>query len=173
MPKELFERSLSDILASLKAPQRDVKGKALELLAIYVTRLIDLDFKGWRIRSADTGGAEVDAVVEGARLIFTRWQIQAKNTATVRLDDIAKEVGLSLTFLYSNVVMMVTTGAFTADAHRYADHVMKTSNLNVILLNGADLKRISLDPTDIAPLLNSKAERAMRLKKRDDYLTTR
>jgi site-specific DNA-methyltransferase (cytosine-N4-specific) len=169
VPKELFEQPLSQILNDLKSPSKHVKGKALELLAIYLTRLIDLDFKGWRTRSADTGGAEVDAVVEGARLIFSRWQIQAKNTASVRLEDVAKEVGLALTFIYSNVVTMVTTGDFTRDAHNYAQHVMKTCNLNVILLNGSELKRISQDPTDIVAILNSKAEQVMKLKERTDY----
>ncbi len=169
VPKELFEKPLAQILADLKSPSKHVKGKALELLAIYLTRLIDLDFKGWRTRSADTGGAEVDAIVEGARLIFSRWQIQAKNTAIVRLDDVAKEVGLSLTFIYSNVVMMVTTGDFTRDAYSYAHHVMKTCNLNVILLNGSELEHISRDPTDIVTILNGKAEQAMKLKERTDY----
>lgn len=148
---------------------REIKGKALELLAIYLARLVDLDFRGWRIRSADTGGAEVDAIVEGARLIFSRWQIQAKNTTHVRLDDVAKEVGLSLTFIYSNVVMIVTTGEFTRDARSYANHVMKTCNLNVVLLNGANLERISQDPTSIVAVLNDKAEQAMKVKTRTDY----
>jgi site-specific DNA-methyltransferase (cytosine-N4-specific) len=139
VPVELFKRPLTDILVDLKSEDRYIKGKALELLAIYLTRLIDLDFKGWRVRSADTGGAEVDAIVEGARLIFSRWQIQAKNTSIVRLDDIAKEVGLALTFTYSNVVMIVTTGEFTRDAYTYAIHVMRTSNLNIIMLNGIEL----------------------------------
>ena len=142
------------------------------MLAIYFTRLIDLDFKGWRTRSADTGGAEVDVIVEGARLIFSRWQIQAKNTKTVRLDDVAKEVGLSLIFIYSNVVMLVTTGDFTSDAYQYVDHIMKTSNLNVILLNGFELKEISQDPTRVVSLLNRKAKRAMKVKERTDYFVS-
>jgi len=66
VPRELFEQPLAQILQDLKSPDKHVKGKALELLAIYFTRLIDLDFKGWRTRSADTGGAEVDVIVEGA-----------------------------------------------------------------------------------------------------------
>ena len=169
VPKELFEQPLSQILTELKSSDKHIKGKALELLAIYFARLIDLDFKGWRLRSADTGGAEVDVIVEGARLIFSRWQIQAKNTKIVRLDDVAKEVGLSLTFIYSNVVMIVTTGDFTRDAYGYAGHVLKTCNLNVILLNGSELQRISQDPTDIVSILNSKAEQAMRVKERTDY----
>lgn len=134
-----------------------------------MARLIDLDFKGWRIRSVDTGGAEVDAIVEGARLIFSRWQIQAKNTRIVRLDDVAKEVGLAITFIYSTVVMIVTTGDFTKDAYSYAQHVMKTCNLNVILLNGSEIERLSRDPTGIVAILTSKAERAMKLKERTDY----
>jgi site-specific DNA-methyltransferase (cytosine-N4-specific) len=169
VPIELFQQPLSQILVDLKSSDKHVKGKALELLAIYFTRLIDLEFKGWRTRSADTGGAEVDVIVEGARLIFSRWQIQAKNTKTVRLGDIAKEVGLSLTFLYSNVVVVVTTGDFTRDAYSYANHVMKTCNLNVILLNGSELERISQDPTDIVTILNSKAQQAMQVKARVDY----
>ncbi len=173
VPRELFDRPLSQILADLKSSDRHIKGQALELLAICLTRLIDLDFKGWRTRSADTGGAEVDVIVEGARLIFSRWQIQAKNTEVVRLDDIAKEVGLSLTFIYSNVVMVITTGDFTRDAYNYASHVMKTCNLNVILLNGHELEDISRDPTSIVAVLNSKAEQAMKVKERADYFVVR
>jgi len=171
VPKELFDRPLAQILSDLKSARTDIKGKALELMVIYLARLIDLQFKGWRERGADTGGAEVDAIVEGARLIFSRWQIQAKNTSTVRLDDVAKEVGLSLTFIYSNVVMIVTTGHFTGDAYNYANHVMKTCNLNVILLNGSELQRVSQDPTDIVDILNGKAEQAMKLKERTDYFS--
>jgi len=171
VPVELFKRPLADILADLKSEDRYIKGKALELLAIYLTRLIDLEFKVWRVRGADTGGAEVDAIVEGARLIFSRWQIQAKNTSIVRLDDIAKEVGLALTFTYSNVVMVVTTGEFTRDAYTYATHVMRTSNLNVITLNGAELDQLSRDPISISELLNGKAQRAMRVKERSDYFS--
>lgn len=169
VPRAMFEVPLTQILGDLGSSDTYVKGKALELLAIYLTRLIDLEFKGWRTRSADTGGAEVDAIVEGKRLIFSRWQIQAKNTRTVRLDDIAKEVGLALTFIYANVVLVITTGDFTGDAYDYANHVMRMSNLNVILLNGDELGRLNEDPTNIVAMLNGKAERAMQVKARHDY----
>jgi len=155
----------------LKSEDRYIKGQGLELVAIYLTSLLDLDFKGWCIRSADTGGAEVDAIVEGARLIFSRWQIQAKNTATVRLDDIAKEVGLALTFIYSNVIMVVTTGEFTRDAYTYVIHVMRTSKLKIITLNGTELEQLSRDPLSIVGLLNSKAQRAVQVKERPDYFS--
>jgi site-specific DNA-methyltransferase (cytosine-N4-specific) len=166
VPKELFEQPLSQILADLNSDDTHVKGKALELLVIYLTRLLDLEFKGWRESSKATGGAEVDAIVEGARLIFSRWQVQAKNTAVVDLADVAKEVGLALPVLYSNVVLVVTTGDFTANARAYAEDVMRNSSLNIILLRGAELEQISQDPTDIVPILNGKAEHVMRLKER-------
>lgn len=172
VPRELFQRSLARILVDLEAADKDTKGQALELLAIYFTRLLDLEFKGWRTRSAETGGAEVDVIVEGARLIFSRWQIQAKNTKMVRLGDVAKEIGLSLTFIYSNVVMVITTGDFTKDAYSYSDHVMRTCNLNVILLNGSEIKKISKDPTRVIGILNRKAEKAMQVKERADYFVS-
>lgn len=170
VPKDMFV-SLEEILADMESPDTYVKGRALELLAIHLGWLLDLDFKGWRTRSADTGGAEVDVILEGARLIFSRWQVQAKNTpdSNVRLGDVAKEVGLSLTFIYSNVVMMVTTGGFTEKAYEYTNHVLSKNNLNIVLLHGAELEAISRDPTEIADILNRKAEQAMKVKHRDDY----
>jgi site-specific DNA-methyltransferase (cytosine-N4-specific) len=171
IPKGFFETPLSQILSELESDDTYIKGKALELLSIYFARILDLEFKGWRLRSSDTGGAEVDVIVEGSRLIFSRWQIQAKNTSIVRLDTVAKEVGLSMTFIYSNVVMLISTGNFTSDAHKYAKHVMKTSNLNVILVNGSDLEKMNDNPTRIAQILNKKAENAMRIKERTDYFS--
>lgn len=169
VPRSLYEKPLVTILQDLEAQDPYVKGLALELLTIYLARILDLEFKAWRKRSEETGGAEVDIVVEGARLIFSRWQIQAKNTLLVRLDDVAKEVGLALTFLYSNVVLVVTTGQFTGDAHVYSEHVMRTSNLNVILLDGKDLQQISTEPTHIIRIMHRKARRVMQIKARASY----
>jgi hypothetical protein len=169
LSRELLERPLSDILADLRSPDKNTKGIALELLTIYLTRLLDLDFKGWRTRGLETGGAEVDVIVEGARLIFSRWQIQAKNTRTVDLGDVAKEVGLALPFIRSNVIMVVTTGSFTQDACTYASEVMRSTNLHIILLAGSDLRKIAQDPAQIVSILNSKAGQAMKIKERTDY----
>ncbi len=164
VPKEFFELKLSDIVANLKSDDKNIKGKALEFLVFYLTRLLDLEFKSWRKRDVNTGGAEVDAIIEGSRLIFSRWQVQAKNTDKVDLEDIAKEVGLSLTFIYSNVIMAVTTGSFTRDAYRYSSNVMKKTNLNIILLDGDELEAICNDPTDLAIFLNEKAKNVMKIK---------
>lgn len=107
--RPMLRKPLSEILEQLESKKRHIKGLALEALAFYLMRLIDLTYIGTRLRGVATGGAEVDVIFEGTRLLFSRWQIQCKNTKSVSLDDVAKEVGLTFQ-LNSNVVMIVSTG---------------------------------------------------------------
>ncbi len=163
--RRLVRMSFAEILAGLRSKNTHEKGLALEALAFYLSRLIDLHFVAWRRRSADTAGVEVDVIVEGMRLIFSRWQIQCKNTKSVGIDDVAKEVGVATVRLKSNVIMVVTTGRFSSTARDYARDVMEQTSLNVVLLDGADLEEISKLPTEITRLLKREAENAMRIKK--------
>jgi hypothetical protein len=163
--RQLLRKPLSEILDELQSTDTGVKGKALEALAFYLMRLLGLEFKAWRKRGKKTGGFEVDVIVEGARLVFSRWQIQCKNTPdnSVPLEDIAKEVGLSLQ-LKSNVILMVTTGRFSRDALIYADDMMRQTPLNIVTLNGQDLRQLSENPLLIVEILNRKARHVMELK---------
>ncbi len=162
----MLRKPLTEILIELSSDDRHIKGLALEALAFYLMRLIDLKYVATRLRGYVTGGAEVDLIFEGARLIFSRWQIQCKNTKVVSLDDVAKEVGLTFQ-LKSNVVMVVSTGNIGSEARKYAQQVMSITNLNVILLDSADLQKIADSPTYIADALNREARRAMEIKKLD------
>jgi hypothetical protein len=78
--RQLLRKPLSAILQEMQSNDTGIKGKALGALAFYFMRLLGLEFKAWRKRGKKTGGFEVDVIVEGARLIFSRWQIQCKNT---------------------------------------------------------------------------------------------
>lgn len=127
-------------------------------------RLIDLAYVATRLRGTQTGGAEVDLVFEGARLVFSRWQIQCKNTTRVSLDDVAKEVGLTH-FLKSNVIVIVSTGEIGEEARRYANKVMADSNLCVVMVDGRDLSQIEARPPSIIEVFNREARHAMDLKK--------
>jgi hypothetical protein len=162
--RPMLRKPLAEILKELSAADRHIKGLALEALAFYIMRLIDLKYVATRLRGEVTGGAEVDLIFEGARLIFSRWQIQCKNTRSVSLDDVAKEVGLTFQ-LKSNVIMVVSTGSISSDARRYAQSVMSTTNLNIVLLDSTDLQKIANNPTYIADALHREAERAMEIKK--------
>ena len=141
-------------------------GLALEALAFKIMRLLDMKFVATRLRASQTGGAEVDLVFESARLVFSRWQIQCKNTARVSLDDIAKEVGLTH-FLKSNAVVVVTTGEVGTEARRYANRIMADTNLAIVLLDGRDLASISTNPARIVRAFEREARHAMNLKKLD------
>ncbi|MBW2039014.1 MAG: restriction endonuclease [Deltaproteobacteria bacterium] len=166
--RPMLRKPLTEILKELLSADRHIKGLALEALAFYLMRLIDLKYVATRLRGQVTGGAEVDLIFEGARLIFSRWQIQCKNTKVVSLDDVAKEVGLTFQ-LKSNVVMVVSTGSIGGEARKYAQQVMSTTNLNVILLDSNDLQKIADNPTYIADALNREARRAMEIKKLDIF----
>jgi hypothetical protein len=163
--RQLLRKPLSEILEELESDNTGVKGLALEALAFYFMRLLGLEFKSWRKRGKKTGGYEVDVIVEGARLVFSRWQIQCKNTPDgfVSLEDIAKEVGLSLQ-LKSNVILVITTGRFSRDALDYADDMMRISHLNIVTLSKHDLSILTKSPLTIVEILNKKARRVMELK---------
>ncbi len=163
--RDMLRVPLQEIMRDLDATDKNKKGRALELLALRLMFLLDLDFVDWRKRSKDTGGAEVDVIVESARLIFSRWQIQCKN-GRATLEDVAKEVGIAQ-HLNSNVIMVVTTRTFSKDAHGYADSMMRKSNLQVILLQGSHLGDIKGSPARIVDVLYAQARHAMDVKRLD------
>jgi len=145
-------------------PDKHIKGKALELLAIWIIRLLGLRFSKWRLRSFQaTGGAEVDVTAASDKIVYSRWQMQCKNTKKVDVDVIAKEVGL--TFLtHAGIIAVVTTGKFTGDAVNYASQVTDNSHYYVILLDEDDIQRIVEDRTKIIEILNIKARRVFAKK---------
>lgn len=164
--RPFLRRPLSEILDELDADDKHVRGLALEALALRLMRLIDLSYVATRLRGAATGGAEVDVIFESARLVYARWQVQCKNKKQVALDDVAKEVGLTH-LLKSNVIVMVGTGTISPAARRYANHVMRDSNLCVVMVDGRDVSAIRENPTTIVDVFNREAHSAMRLKAMD------
>lgn len=162
----LLRTPLASILEEMQDTDRYVAGLALEALAFKIMRLLDMTYVATRLRANQTGGAEVDLVFESARLVFSRWQIQCKNTARVSLDDVAKEVGLTR-FLKSNVIVIVTTGDVGGEARRYANKIMADENLAIVMLDGNDLSAISESPSDIVRAFQREAQHAMNLKKLD------
>jgi len=160
----LLRTPLSAILEEIDDKDRYKAGLALEALAFKIMRLLDMTYVATRLRANQTGGAEVDLVFESARLVFSRWQVQCKNTARVSLDDVAKEVGLTH-FLKSNVVVMVTTGEIGSEARRYANKIMADSNLAIVMLDGGDLSAIGDSPASIIRSFEREARHAMNLKK--------
>ena len=158
--RPLLRKPLHEVRAELRSKDRHIRGLALEALAFKLMRLIDLDYVATRLRGSATGGAEVDLIFESDRLAFPRWQIQCKNTPSVSVDDVAKEVGLTQ-FLESNAIVVVSTGAVGSDARRFADTIATESTLRVVMMDGADLERIETNPAYIAEVFNRESHRAL------------
>jgi Restriction endonuclease len=158
-------RPLAAIVADLESPDKHEKGIALEALAIRLAQFLDLAPSKWRRRSSETGDAEVDLLVDGIHLVYSRWQIQCKNTSTVHVDDIAKEHGIAQ-LIRSNVIMMVTTGKFASSVTKYASSVIRETNLSVVLLDKTVLDRFAADGGALALIeeVRRQADHAMALK---------
>ena len=126
-------------------------------------RLIDMEYQATRLRGIETGGAEVDLIFHSTRLVYSRWQIQCKNTGRVSLDDVAKEVGLTH-FLKSNAIVMVSTGEIGAEARKYANQIMRQSNMAIVMMDKTDINRIIKQSAAIVEVFEREAHHAMRLK---------
>jgi len=158
-----LSRSFEDVINDLDNDNKHIKGKALELLAIWMIRLTSLRFTKWRKRDYETGQGEVDVLAASDRFVYHRWQIQCKNTKRVDVDVLAKEVGM--TFVTgADVVMIVTTGEFTRDAFQYAYRMMEMSHYYMILLQREDIEAIKRDKTSIIQILDRKARRVFAKK---------
>lgn len=135
-------------------------------------RILGMNYIATRLQSVpSTGGAEIDLIFHSSRLVYSRWQIQCKNTARVALDDVAKEVGLTH-FLKSNVIVIVSTGDIGGDARRYANKVMQDSNLCIVMVDRPDLEAIKTNPASIVDAFKREAHNAMTLKQLDLRQTT-
>ena len=162
--RPLLRKPLKEIREELDSKDRHIRGLALEALAFKLMRLVDLTYVATRLRGSATGGAEVDLIFESARLVFSRWQVQCKNTARVSLDDVAKEVGLTH-FLKSNAIVMVSTGEIGGEARRYSNKIMADSNLCIVMLDRRDLAQIESRPVEIVDVFTREARHAMDLKR--------
>lgn len=157
------EVRLPQILTDLKSPSKRVRSEALELLAIYFTRLLDLDFKGWLLRSADSGGIEAGIIAHDRQVPFNRWQVQCCNVRQVDMGEIATAVGRSVSFK-PNVLLSVATGHFTQQARYYAAKAMQLTNLQILLIDAHDLRTMANDETAIREILGRESGQAEAAK---------
>ncbi len=162
--RAIRSKSLKDIVADVKQKADPNKsGKALEVLAIRLCQLLDLNFMGWRETDVEVaGGGEVDAMLHSTRLIYSRWQVQCK-VGVISLEAVAKEVGMQRITL-ANVILIVSTGRATESALTFRKKNISTSNLNIIFIDGSALQKIIEDNTALVEILRRQAEDALRLK---------
>ena len=160
---DAYCKTFSDLRNEIDSEDAYVKGLALEAFAIKVMKIIGLDFIRTRYRDIQIGGAEVDVLFDSTRLLYSRWQVQCKNTSTVTIDMVAKEVGLSH-MLKSNAIVMMTTGHLTSEAKKYARRIMEDMNLCILMLEKEDIDCIISNPTSIVDIFNRQSEEVKKIK---------
>jgi hypothetical protein len=169
VPRDLSKKldtPLETIYSDLESADTYKKGIALELLCLRLCFGLGLRAMGFRKRGEATKGAEVDLIADGVHLHYSRWMFQCKNTprTAVDLEDLAKEVGLAV-LLRAHVIVMVTTGRFAKTVKHYADGVATETHLQVILIDGVQLKRIRDEGEGcLIDILKGQAREALTLK---------
>ena len=160
---DAYCKTFSQLKEEIGSTNTYIKGLALEAFAIKVMHIIGLDFLKTRYRDIQIGGAEVDVLFDSTRLMYSRWQVQCKNTASVTIDMVAKEVGLSH-MLKSNAIVMMTTGHLTAEARKYARRIMEDMNLCILILESEDIDSIIENPPIIVDIFNRQSEEIKKVK---------
>src|SRR6185295_17010818 len=156
--------SFSDIVSDMNdTTDSNKQGEALEILAIRLCQMLELDFMGWRETDVEiAGGGEVDAMFYSTRLVYSRWQIQCK-LGGITAATVMKEMGQQLVSL-SNVILIVSNGTVTDGAHTYRKKIITTSNLHIVFIDGAALERIIKDNSALIDILRQQAQYAMSEK---------
>ena len=163
--REIASLSLSEVVRRVEhGADENTRARALEILAVKICQLLDLDFMG--LRETDEGvvaGGEVDAFMHSARLGYSRWQIQCKASDRISYEAIAKEVGVAQVSL-ATVILVVSTGRMTEGAETYRKRIVRKTALKIAVIDGESLEKIANDPSNIGPILRAQAEEAMQLK---------
>lgn len=135
-----LQTPLEEIYSDLGSADTHRKGIALELLALRLASDLSLIPVKMRARGASTGGAEVDLIADAAHLHFSRWLLQCKNTKTLAVSTLAKEVGMAV-LLKATVIVIVTTGRIPSSVEAFARELALSSSLQAVLVDGKLLAR--------------------------------
>ena len=142
IPQEIKAALVKETVAiygELNSSDRNIKGLALEALAVRLVSDLGLEPVRLRERTKATGGAEVDVIADGVGLHYSRWLCQCKNTALVTVSDLAKEIGMA-TLLKAQVILMVTTGTFAETVRQHANELAQGTPIQAVLLDGDALR---------------------------------
>lgn len=168
VPRHVLRSSFSEIREQMDAEETYIKGRALETLAVKLGRLLGLNFVGWHVRGRNTGGSEVDVIMDAVGISFTRWQIQCKNVSgRLRTKHVKEEVGVAR-MVQSNVILMIARSGVSSGAQQFASRVMHRDNLTIMFLEGDDLMEFDENPDHLILTLRGEAKRVQRLKNLDE-----
>lgn len=159
VPRQVLRKSFSELFDEMDSDSTHEKGVALETLAVKLGRMLGLEFVGWRVRGRETGGSEVDVVMDQIGLTYSRVQIQCKNIkGKLQTKHVAREVGISR-MLQTNTILMVARGGVTTDARRFANRIMHEENIAIVFLEVDDIENLDESPNELHNVLRGKSRR--------------
>lgn len=165
VPRRVLRKSYGELLDEMDSDDTYEKGMALETLSVKLGRMLGLELVGWRVRGRETGGSEVDVVMDELGLTYSRVQIQCKNIkGKLQTKHIAREVGISRT-LQTNTILMIAKGGVTTDAKRFANRIMHQENLAIMFLTGEDIEEIDDNPDHLRNVLRGETRRIHNRKR--------
>lgn len=165
IPRAVLRLSFDEIQEQMDADSTHERGVALETLTVKIGRLLGLEFAGWRVRGRETGGSEVDVVMDSLGVTFNRFQIQCKNTKKqLEAKHVAREVGLART-LQTNTILMVARGGISSNAEQYANRVMQYENIAILFLYGDDLDEFDGNENHLLTVLRGQSRRVQNIKR--------
>lgn len=160
--RRLIRMPLREILAEINLPAREThrRGLGLEALALYLTRIIGLEFVGWRVRAKETSYAEVDAIVEGTRLIFSRWQLSCFADVNLDEDEAATAIGRAC-LVRPDVLLIGAAGRASTSAWECVEAARCGSPVRIIMLDRDALKTAAGDPGHVLSAIALQAPEAL------------
>lgn len=165
VPRQVLRKSYSELFEDMDSDSTYDKGVALETLSVKLGRMLGLEFVAWRVRGRETGGSEVDVVMDKIGLTYNRVQIQCKNIkGNLQTKHVAREVGISR-LLKTNTILMVARGGVTTDARRFANRIMNQENIAIVFLEVDDLEDLDNNPNQLHNVLRGKSRRIHNRKR--------
>jgi hypothetical protein len=163
VPDEVFEHDFHWVVDRLFSDEltRDERGRTLEVLASMICTRLGLRNIHLRNRSE----FEVDVTADYVGSGYQTWSAQCKayTSSKVGSDTILREFGIAVLDRYS-VLLFVTTTDFSDDAVRTADRITRQTNIQVIRLNGADLRAIAADEDALFRLIQERSEQSRTVR---------
>jgi hypothetical protein len=163
VPDEVFEHDFAWLVERLwdDSLSRNQRGETLEVLAGMICSRLGLRHVQLRNRTE----FEVDVTADYLGTGYQTWSAQCKayGSAQVRGHHILREFGIAVLDRLS-VLLLVTTSDFTEDAILTAERIVRQTNIQVIRINGDDLKAIARDEGLLFRMVNVRSEAARRVR---------
>jgi len=148
---KLLQKPLFEILEEVRSEDNCTSVLALEALAFYLMRLIDLAYIGTRWRM----GKGIQVFGQRSGLLLERWQLFCTNKL-VDEDQVATEVGL-MDYFGCGVACIVSTKKFLRRARHYVEAVRPVLPGALVLIDGETLRKIADRPTTFVETIMAQA----------------